>query len=77
MRGVRAGLPVNDTLRIIANEAQEPVKSEFRRVVEQQALGVPVSEALQKMALDRAFNPPPATKSAAHPNATAAGGPRE
>src|SRR5947209_1269084 len=50
VRGVRAGLPVNDTLRIIANEAQEPVKSEFRRVVEQQALGVPVSEALQKMA---------------------------
>ena len=43
-------LPVNDTLRIIANEAQEPVKSEFRRVVEQQALGISVTEALQKMA---------------------------
>ena len=50
VRGVRSGLPVNDTLRIIANEAQEPVKSEFRRVVEQQALGVSVTEALQKMA---------------------------
>jgi len=50
VRGVRAGLPVNDTLRIIANEAQEPVKSEFRRVVEQQALGVSVPEALQKLA---------------------------
>jgi tight adherence protein B len=50
VRGVRAGLPVNDTLRIIANEAQEPVKSEFRRVVEQQALGISVPEALQKMA---------------------------
>ena len=50
VRGVRAGLPVNDTLRIIANDAQEPVKSEFRRVIEQQALGVSVPEALQKMA---------------------------
>ena len=50
VRGVRAGLPVNDTLRIIANEAQEPVKSEFRRVVEQQALGISVPEALQKLA---------------------------
>ena len=50
VRGVRAGLPVNDTLRIIANEAQEPVRSEFRRVIEQQALGISVPEALQKMA---------------------------
>jgi tight adherence protein B len=50
VRGVRAGLPVNDTLRIIAQEAQEPVRSEFRRVVEQQALGISVPEALQKMA---------------------------
>ena len=50
VRGVRAGLPVNDTLRIIATEASEPVRSEFRRVVEQQALGISVPEALQKMA---------------------------
>ena len=50
VRGVRAGLPVNDTLRIIASEAQEPVKSEFRRVVEQQALGISVPDALQKLA---------------------------
>jgi tight adherence protein B len=50
VRGVRAGLPVNDTLRIIANEAQEPVRSEFRRVIEQQALGISVPEALQKLA---------------------------
>jgi tight adherence protein B len=49
-RGVRAGLPVNDTLRIIANEAQEPVRGEFRRVVEQQALGISVPDALHKMA---------------------------
>lgn len=51
VRGVRSGLPVNDTLRIIANEAKEPVKSEFRRVIEQQQLGISVSDALAKLAL--------------------------
>jgi len=51
VRGVRSGLPVNDTLRIIANEAKEPVKSEFRRVIEQQQLGISVPDALAKLAL--------------------------
>ena len=50
-RGIRAGLPLGDTLRIIANESQEPVKSEFRRVIEQQQLGISIPEAIQKMAL--------------------------
>jgi tight adherence protein B len=50
VRGVRAGLPLGDTLRIIATESQEPVKSEFRRLVEQQALGMSVSEAIAKLA---------------------------
>lgn len=50
-RGIRAGLPLGDTLRIIANESQEPVKSEFRKVIEQQQLGISIPEAIQKMAL--------------------------
>ena len=50
VRGVRAGLPLGDTLRIIANEAQEPVRSEFRKVVESQALGISVPEACAKLA---------------------------
>jgi tight adherence protein B len=50
VRGVRAGLPLGDTLRIIANEAPEPARSEFRKVVESQALGVSVAEACVKMA---------------------------
>ena len=51
VRGIRAGLPLGDTLRIIAQEAQEPVRSEFRKVVEQQQLGISVPEACAKMAL--------------------------
>lgn len=49
VRGIKAGLPVNDCLRIIANEAVEPVKSEFRMIIEAQALGLPLSEATAKL----------------------------
>ena len=49
VRGIKAGLPVNDCLRIIANEATEPVKSEFRMIIESQALGLPLSEAVVKL----------------------------
>lgn len=49
VRGIKAGLPVNDCLRIIANEAQEPVKGEFRQIIEAQALGLPLSEAAVKL----------------------------
>jgi len=50
VRGVRAGLPLGDTLRIIAAEAPEPARSEFRKIVESQAVGVSVPEACLKMA---------------------------
>ncbi|WP_375461756.1 type II secretion system F family protein [uncultured Enterovirga sp.] len=49
VRGIRSGLPLNDCLRVIANEAQEPVRTEFRYVVEQQAMGIPISEAVMKL----------------------------
>jgi len=50
VRGVRAGLPLGDTLRIIAGEAQEPVRTEFRKVVESQQLGISVPDACAKLA---------------------------
>ncbi len=50
VRGVKAGLPLGDTLRIIANESPEPVRSEFRKLVESQALGLPLPEAAEKLA---------------------------
>ena len=37
VRGVKAGLPLGDCLRIIANEAQEPVRGEFKTIVESAA----------------------------------------
>jgi tight adherence protein B len=49
VRGVKAGLPLGDCLRIIATEAQEPVRSEFRFIVEQTTLGIPLHEAVMKL----------------------------
>ena len=49
VRGVKAGLPLGDCINIIANEAQEPVKSEFRQIVETCALGVPLHEAVGRL----------------------------
>jgi tight adherence protein B len=49
VRGVKSGLPLNDCTRIVASEAQEPVKSEFRKVLETQAVGVPIGEAVDGM----------------------------
>ena len=49
VRGIRSGLPLNDCLRIVANESQEPIKSEFRAVIEAQAVGVTTADALQKL----------------------------
>ncbi len=49
VRGVKAGLPLNDCVRIIANEAAEPVKSEFRVITETQSLGLSLADAVGKL----------------------------
>jgi tight adherence protein B len=50
VRGVKAGLPLGDCLRIIATEVDEPVRSEFRQVVEAATMGLSVSEACERLA---------------------------
>jgi tight adherence protein B len=49
VRGVKAGLPLNDCIRMISLEAGEPVRTEFRKIAETQGLGVPLSEAVNKL----------------------------
>ncbi len=49
VRGVKAGLPLVDCLKIIASEASEPVKSEFQTIVEDQTLGLPIDEAVGRL----------------------------
>lgn len=49
VRGVKAGLPINDCLKIIANESAEPVREEFADLVEGQAVGVTIEQGLQRV----------------------------
>jgi tight adherence protein B len=51
VRGMKSGLPLNECLAIIARESEEPLASEFREVIEQQRVGVSLSEALDKLIL--------------------------
>jgi tight adherence protein B len=50
VRGIRAGLPVTDCFRVIASEAPEPVRAEFRQIVEGQTIGLSVGEATERFA---------------------------
>jgi tight adherence protein B len=49
VRGIKTGLPLMDCLKVIVNDTQEPVKSEFRAIVESQAVGLPLGEACLKL----------------------------
>ncbi len=49
VRGVKAGLPLGDCLRIIGNEAPEPVKGEFQTIVEAQTVGISMGDACAKL----------------------------
>jgi tight adherence protein B len=49
VRGIKAGLPLLDSLRIITTDASDPVRSEFRAIVETQAIGMPIGEACAKL----------------------------
>ena len=51
VRSIKSGLPLNDALRLIASEAKDPVKTEFRRVVESQQMGLSVPDAIARMYL--------------------------
>lgn len=49
VRAIKSGLPLNDGLRLIANESREPVRGEFRRIVEAQQLGISAADASSKL----------------------------
>jgi tight adherence protein B len=49
VRGVKAGLPLLDSLRMITSEAEEPIRSEFRGIIETQTVGIPLGEACLKL----------------------------
>ncbi|MGI3212462.1 type II secretion system F family protein [Roseovarius tibetensis] len=50
VRGVRAGRPLVDCLAIVASDTDEPIRGEFRQVVEDQSVGMPLQEAVDRLA---------------------------
>ncbi|HWK96350.1 MAG TPA: type II secretion system F family protein [Pseudolabrys sp.] len=49
VRGIKAGLPLLDCVKMITVDAPEPVRSEFRAILETQAIGMPLGEACGKL----------------------------
>lgn len=49
VRGIKSGVPLIDCLKIVGNEASEPVKSEFKTIIADQTLGLPLGEAVQRL----------------------------
>jgi len=51
VRGVKSGLPLHECLQVITRESPEPIASEFAEIVEQQRVGVPLGEAMDRLVL--------------------------
>jgi tight adherence protein B len=49
VRGIKAGLPLLDSIKMIASEADDPIKSEFRGIIETQTVGIPLGDACAKL----------------------------
>lgn len=49
VRGIRTGIPVGDCFRMVSREAEEPVRGEFRTIIETQALGLSLGEAVSRL----------------------------
>ena len=49
VRGLKAGLPVNDAMKVIATETGPPVGPEFMEVVEGQRIGITMGQGIERM----------------------------
>ncbi|WP_417768452.1 type II secretion system F family protein [Stappia sp.] len=49
VRGTKAGLPLGECIQIVSAEAREPIRTEFKRIVEAQTMGITLAEAVSKL----------------------------
>ena len=49
VRGIKAGLPLFESLKVVAADSPEPVKSEFAAIIETQAIGMPLGDACSRL----------------------------
>jgi tight adherence protein B len=50
VRGLKSGLPVAETVKIISTEMRDPVGPEFVEVVEGQKIGISIDQGIERMA---------------------------
>ena len=49
VRGIKAGLPLFDSLKVVAADAPEPLRSEFNAIIETQTIGMPLGDACARL----------------------------
>jgi tight adherence protein B len=49
VRGIKAGLPLFESIKVVAADAPEPLKSEFMAIIETQTIGMPLGEACARL----------------------------
>jgi tight adherence protein B len=49
VRGIKAGLPLFESIKVVAADAPEPLKGEFMSIIETQAIGMPLGEACARL----------------------------
>jgi tight adherence protein B len=49
IRGIKSGLPLGACLQTVASQSSDPVKTEFRMIVEATLVGLTVPEAIERM----------------------------
>ena len=49
VRGIKAGLPLFDSIKVVAADAPEPLRGEFLAIIETQAIGMPLGDACVRL----------------------------
>lgn len=49
VRGIKAGLPLFDSIKVVAADATEPLRSEFLAIIETQTIGMPLGDACARL----------------------------
>jgi tight adherence protein B len=49
VRGIKAGLPLFDSIKVVAADAPEPLKGEFMAIIETQAIGMALGDACARL----------------------------
>ena len=49
VRGIKAGLPLFESIKVVAADSPEPLRGEFLAIIETQAIGMPLGDACARL----------------------------